>query len=182
VQLVDRATNTSTPLVATLSVMAVTEAEMTGSANAQDNIVTGTSADDVLFGLQGNDTLAGNGGNNLFLWMAGDAQSSTGGPVTDVISDFHGWNPLTQTGDRLDISRLLEGLSRQSAWGNYVSVDNHATVAGVTNSTRLTVHVNGTSPGATQVIELPGVTLGTPGESAAALLQELVSTQQLKVL
>ncbi len=182
VQLLDRATNLSATATATLRVMAADAASMSTTANAGDNAIVGTPGDDLLFGLQGQDRLTGNGGNNTFLWLSGDATSTTRNPVTDVITDFHAWNASTQTGDRLDITRLLEGYSTSSHLAGYVTVDNRATVNGVANSTRLTVQVDGTSAGAVQIIELPGVALGTAGASTATLLQELMANQQLKVI
>ena len=182
VQLLDRATNLSATATASLRVMAADAATMSTSANAGENAIVGTTGNDLLFGLQGQDRLTGNGGNNTFLWLSGDATSTTHTPVTDMISDFHAWNASTQTGDRLDITRLLEGYSTPSHLASYVTVDNRATVNGVANSTRLTVQVDGTSTGAVQIIDLPGVVLGTPGASTATLLQELIANQQLKVI
>ena len=182
VQLVDRATNASAVHTATLTIAASDAASLSTSANAQDNTIVGSTGDDVLFGLQGHDMLSGHGGNNTYLWLQGDAASANGMAVSDVITDFHAWNPTTQTGDRLDIARLLEGYTSAATLDSYVSVDNQATVNGTGNSTRLSIHVDGTSAGAVQIIELQGVVLGTPGMSSTALLQELVTQQQLKVL
>ena len=190
VQLTDRATNVSETQTATIRVTAPSPGDTSG-ADVGNNTIIGTGGDDILFGLRGNDTLTGAGGNNTFMWVSGDAFSaagvagSVGSPVTDRVSDFIAWNDATQSGDRLDIAKLLVGYTSNSSLSQWVTaVQNGVTYQDGLQGARLTIDVNGSaSGGAVQVIELQGVTLGSPAANTPALLlSELVSTQQLKVL
>ena len=193
VQLIDRATNESNTQTARLALTTANAVEGRDASAGADHL-TGTAGDDILLGLQGDDMLSGgvgndvmwgggtnprvDPGNNTFLWSSGDATSGTQAHrAIDLIRDFRAWNG--SSGDRLDITRLLEGYSasQESALGNWVQVDNNATVQGVARSTRLTIDVNGSQAGGdVQIIELQGVQLS----SSSAL--DLVHTQLLKVL
>ncbi|MFZ9468054.1 MAG: type I secretion C-terminal target domain-containing protein, partial [Limnohabitans sp.] len=151
---------------------------MTGGSG--EDTLNGDDGDDSLTGGVGHDTLTGGAGHDTFVWLKGDAVSSTGiagtlaAPIKDRITDFL-WDTETSMGDHLDISRLLENYSGSNL-GNWVKlVENSVSFQDGKTGARLTLDVNGSaSGGAIQVIELEGVTLGS--------LTDLTTTQLIKVL
>ena len=153
------------------------------SGGKGNDTLDGGSGDDALTGGAGNDTLTGGAGNDTFVWLKGDAVSNTGvagttaAPIKDRVTDWVSWNSSTTTGDRLDISRLLENYMGSNP-GNWVkSVENNVTYADGRTGARLTLDINGSvSGGAIQVIELEGVAL------ASTNVIDLINAQQIKVL
>jgi Ca2+-binding RTX toxin-like protein len=162
-----------------------------------NDTLNGGEGNDFLTGGVGNDTLTGGAGNDLFIWLNGDAVSNAGvagtmaAPILDRITDYSPWNAAASTGDRLDISRLLLNYTAGGDLTKWVtSVQNGVTFQDGKTGARLTIDVNGAmAGGAIQVIELEGATLGsaslmatTSAPTSAQLLNDLISTQQLKVL
>lgn len=196
ISLTDRAGNVSAVQTTHLLLESGTPVAGRDATSGTDRLI-GTAGDDILLGLRGDDTLIGGPGNdvlwgggghtnaadaqtgnNVFIWQAGDASSATRPlQATDVIRDFRAWNG--SSGDRLDITALLQGYSASqfAGLGQWVQVDNQAVVQGVAGSTRITIDVNGAqSGGALQLIELQGVSL------SSNVAQDLVNSQLLKVL
>ena len=106
-------------------------------------------------------TMSTNGGpvrdNNVFVWNDGDAQ----GGAVDVIKDFVVWDAVLPgngpKGDRLDISALLQGYTPgTSDLSQWVTL---ATSAVVNGTASLTIDLDGTPGGTTQVINLQGTNL-----------------------
>jgi hypothetical protein len=192
IQLIDLAANVSDVHTSTLSLQSIrpvtgryaTIGADTLTGTAADDVLLGLAGDDVLIGGQGNDVLWGYGGidtrasneSNTFRWQAGDASSSANAnAATDLIRDFVAWNGTR--GDKLDLSGLLQGYAAGSDLSQWIQIDNRATVQGTASSTRITVDVNGAATGgATQIIELQGVSLSSTSAS------DWVATQLLKVL
>ena len=73
-------------------------ANLNGTGNALDNVITGNSGNNVLTGGAGVDTLTGNGGADIFAFAGGDTGASSG--QRDLISDF------TVGTDKIDLSAI----------------------------------------------------------------------------
>jgi Ca2+-binding RTX toxin-like protein len=78
--------------------------------NGSDYVMAG-NGNDTIYGGAGNDIMYGRGGNALsgsdndtFVWQRGDAGTAA---ALDIVRDFTAWNGTT--GDRLNITQLLEG-------------------------------------------------------------------------
>ncbi|QOL49084.1 beta strand repeat-containing protein [Massilia litorea] len=74
-------------------------ANLQGSGNASDNVLTGNSGDNLLSGMAGNDTLAGGAGNDLLLGGAGkDTYLFGAGDGNDRVIDSEGSGTLAIRG------------------------------------------------------------------------------------
>ena len=73
-------------------------ANLSGTGNALDNVITGNSGNNVLTGGAGVDTLTGNGGADIFAFAGGDTGASSG--QRDLISDF------TVGTDKIDLTGI----------------------------------------------------------------------------
>ena len=133
-----------------------------------------TEGNDFIMGGAGNDTLTGGKGNDVmwgldslgtaaasdsdtFVWALGDAGDSE---ATDVVKDFTPYN--NGTGDKLDISGLLQGYNSPNAllsdWVKTVATAQ--VVNGVANCTVISIDVDGSGLGtSTQTIVLENVNL-----------------------
>lgn len=149
------------------------------NGGAGNDYIMGGNGNDTITGGQGNDIMYGRGGgtlsgtdNDSFVWQRGDAGSAG---ALDIIRDF---TPLSGgTGDRLDLTQLLEGYtSGTSTLANWVtniqagvrgsSLVDDGVIAGSWDAsqsgTLITLDVDGTGSGTTtQKIFLAGVTLST---------------------
>ena len=141
--------------------------------SSNNSFSTPTPDANYFIGGAGNDTITGGTGNDTFMWLAGDAGTTT---ATDTIKNFTTWNGTS--GDRLDLSALLTGgASSSTTLSNWIkTVATGQTVNGVANSTVITIDVDGAGSGTvTQVINLEGVNLlnGVLGTTLDAQLGNL---------
>ena len=99
-----------------------TEAGVTLTGNASNNILTGNAGDDVISGQDGDDTITGGGGHNILLGGAGNdvmtasnGDTLQGGAGNDVLTATNGGNSLAGgagddtyyvTGGMVDITEL----------------------------------------------------------------------------
>jgi Ca2+-binding RTX toxin-like protein len=145
-------------------------------AGAGNDLIMGGYGDDVIIGGAGNDVMWGQGGNvsspppsdnDTFVWRAGDA----GTGASDTLRDFVAWNG--STGDKLDISGLLQGYTGTNL-EEWVTLSTGHTINGTTDSSRLTIDIDGAGDGmVTQVIDLQGTNL------AATTLTDLLNNAVL---
>jgi hypothetical protein len=128
--------------------------------SSNNSFSTPTPDANYFIGGAGNDTITGGTGNDTFMWLAGDAGTTT---ATDTIKNFTTWNGTS--GDKLDILSLLTGYTPgTSTLSQWVTVTTGQTAPGssTANSTRLVIDIDGAAAGnVSQTIWLEGVNLSS---------------------
>ncbi len=105
----------------------------TGAAlfgNGGNDSLQGGAGSDLLVGGQGNDTLFGGGGADIFAFIKGELSQ-------DTIADFD-----KAQGDKLDLSRLLQGAGMDKS--SLVSVSKYLQLSSSGNAAVLKINVSGT--------------------------------------
>lgn len=134
--------------------------------NVFDDVINGSWGDDVFWGNKPSAPALGEfeTDKDTFTWKSGDAGKGS----VDTIKDFQIWTTTFTTelgytwtshsGDRLDITGLLQGYSDGNTLTNWIkTVDTGRTVNGVANSSVMTIDVDGAGSGTvTQVIQFEG--------------------------
>ncbi|MEG1451507.1 putative porin, partial [Brevundimonas sp.] len=154
-----------------------------GSGN---DILLGGDGNDILIGGTGGDTMTGGAGVDIFRFEGGD-QINAGSVPLDTILDFNNAG-LTQQGDVLDLSDLLQGEGRvgKSAGnlGNYLHFENTAdsTVIHISTTGGFAGGFSAANAGATdQRILLKGVDLTAGFDSDIAIINDLLASNKLLV-
>lgn len=146
----------------------------------------GGDGNDILIGGTGADTMTGGEGTDIFRFERGD-QVNSGGVVLDTILDFNKAG-LSQQGDVLDLSNLLQGEGRvgKSAGnlGNYLHFEQTAdgTVIHISSTGGFAGGFSAANAGATdQRILLKGVDLTAGFDSDIAIINDLLASNKLLV-
>ncbi len=152
-------------------------ANLNGTGNALNNVITGNSGDNILTGGAGADTLTGNGGANTFVFADGDSGTTSG--HRDLITDFvSGTDKIDLTG--IDADSTAAGHDAfhflASAAFDGTAGALHTTYDAVNNVTILEGDTNGDKV-ADFGIELSGhVTLSQSDFTAGSLLLPVDAT------
>ncbi len=140
--------------------------------NDGNDSLDGGAGNDLLIGGAGNDSLIGGDGIDIFALEAGD-EGSVSAPAVDTIVDF----TAGQGGDVLDLSDLLQGES-DATLDQYLSFSYDS----ASGNTTVSIDVQGTGSGVSQMIVLEGVDLTAGGTlSDQQILDNLLDNGNLIV-
>ena len=135
---------------------------------------SGTDSDDMLQGGAGNDILTGGAGTDTAIYYLLDNADATGGNGTDTWTDFE----LGSTGDKIDISALLDGLQTSANIGDYISVATNADGKAV-----ITIDRDGAADteftSKSDLLVLDNILAGNLGSTAEEQLKALLDNNQI---